>query len=1001
MKIHSYGKKLMAVACAVVMLVSCMVFAPVSAAKTEIFKADFEATYPYCTKEGSGNTKYNVVKSNNLVYAKQAKDGSNGVMELYYGKNADVAAFRVLDAEGQVPQTVANTPYRISFRYKVVNMPTSMLLSFVPNNAEYNSSVYDRFNGQSVHHKIVLDEDTPQGEWLNASFAWVPGSGGSYFNLGLTYVKVNGTAPEAIIGAKVLIDDVVIETMEDGDYLKVQHNYNYENAGFNNYQGCEGDALWKTPDARSGYHFDGWFTAAEGGEQVTTFTSAHTNIYAHWSQAVEVTFDADGTTATRTLGVGNSITRTAPDKVHYKFIGWTTEKDNADTLVDTVTADMSTLYAYYEQTEYVITFDPKIGDTQEQVVSVADAADTVVKFPTLASRAGYRLDGWNDGETTLTGDALTDVPVTGDITYTAVWTKTGEVPEVDGLQSFEDGEFTNLYNTTRTGSADPSLSLTKAENHTFAGEYSIVAHIKSGLNGERSRPRMVLQDGKGNNFVAEEGKSYTVSFWAKSNILSNAATFYLAAQDIDDIEKQINQTTKVENNDCHTLQSILINDTKNEVMQAGDSSFPTTWKQYVVTIPSFVAHKAQNAAATTSYLVLGFTDRGAYGDSYIERDYYIDDIQIAETDTLENVLTYEALGSNGLTDDDKYGGSDGNQNQLFGTGNARYFSQGVVPDHSFGTAGAGKVARIKLTDNAGNFSNCYFGLHNTDGTKLTVATGKSYYVSAWVYAQEELDLKVLFRTTENGGNWCVSGNTTGANNYAAPASDQYALTVPANTWTKVSYLATIPAELQGAAKAYNRLAIGFAKANSEDNSKAFDLYIDDVSVTELTDTTDTLDSFAGNAALYSKGNDTAYSDGYGAMRFLGGYQTVDGDATKAVIGGVTYTVKQRGIILGSETQTGLTLTSESLKVSEATKGLENYWEMRNGSFVTFSLLIKNVAAARTPTKYNFRPYVTVEVNGAEVTLYGKEYDSISWDDVFAKALKKNPDLDKSWTNSAE
>lgn len=984
MKIHSYGKKLMAVACAVVMLVSCMVFAPVSAEKAEIFKADFEATYPYCTKEGDSNRFKNVVKAGGNVYAKQAKDGSNGVMELYYGKASDVAAFRVLDAEGQVPQTVANTPYRISFRYKVVNMPTSMLLSFVPNTENYDSNVYNRFNGQSVHHKIVLDEDTPQGEWLNASFAWVPGSGGSYFNLGLTYVKVNGAVPEAIIGAKVLIDDVVIETMEDGDYLKVQHNYNYENAGFNNYQGCEGDALWKTPDARSGYHFDGWFTAAEGGEQVTTFTSAHTNIYAHWSQAVEVTFDVDGTTATRTLGVGNSITRTAPDKVHYAFKGWTTEKGNANTLVDTVTADMSTLYAYYEQTEYVITFDPKIGGTQEQVVSVADAAGTVVKFPTV-SRAGYRLDGWNDGTTTLTGDALTGVPVTGDITYTAVWTKTGEVPEVDGLQSFENVSIEDLtYNTNR------KLELTAEDNHTYAGDKSLKAHIQSGMNGQLARPRLVL--GK-----VEAGKNYTVSFWAKTDKATGDFNFYLATYAGDTLEKKISTEgpwTSTINSDTHTLQSLTVvtvpskatQSEQNGIANAGLSTYlPTKWAQYVV---SFTATADKDSAE--NYLALGYTDSAAYTkDGHIyttedERDIYIDDIQIAESDTVDtNVFDYDDLETK------KY--DSGDTKHIFGTGTARYVSEDV-PDHTFGNGGTGKVGKVVLQDitafNEG--TKAYItSLSKTDGGAYIIKEESNYLVSAWLYAKSDSAKQVGVRV----GN---SNNTDHENDHGTTLTTT-TVNLKAGQWQKVSFLVHVPTKEN--ANPYKYIYLAFWQDNRIEEGKLDSIYIDDVSVTELTDTTDTLDSFAGNAALYANGNNTAYSDGYGAMRFLGGYQTVDGDATKAVIGGVTYTVKQRGIILGSETQTGLTLTSESLKVSTATKGLENYWEMRNGNFVTFSLLIKNVSKTGIDTKYNFRPYVTVEVDGAEVTLYGKEVDGISWSDVFAAAKTQNPALDNSWTTA--
>lgn len=39
---------------------------------------------------------------------------------------------------------------------------------------------------------------------------------------------------------------------------------------------------------RNGYNFDGWFTAATGGTQVTAgdYPSASTTLYAHWSNGV-------------------------------------------------------------------------------------------------------------------------------------------------------------------------------------------------------------------------------------------------------------------------------------------------------------------------------------------------------------------------------------------------------------------------------------------------------------------------------------------------------------------------------------------------------------------------------------------------------------------------------------------------------------------------------------------------------------------------------------------
>lgn len=949
MKIHSYGKKLMAVACAVVMLVSCMVFAPVSAESKVVLQTDYttDSTYLHEKYEGKYNGKYsNRTEASDgsakVTYDAEA-DGHNskGVMTFQWennrvaGKDGKVSRGQIgyrLFAENYGEKLTNGKYYSAEFFYKVEKLTENAELRFFVDGRNWGDEP-DRSSliKQSEGYKVIELKATDEAqEWQRAYFTFQVNSTNPAMHLSVTIDEVTNWA-----GSKVLIDDVIITSLE----------------------------------------------------------------------MVTVTLDGNGGTASSATEVGlpgDAITATAT-RDEYIFMGWYSSKASADDLIEagkvaTFPANMpTTLYAGWKRSEkswYTVTFHANPGELTGAATAMYEVGTPITMTDPV--RPGWEFLGWY----TAAGDAGEKIAaVTGDVDAYAHWAKTGTVAQFDGLQSFE-------------ASADLAMKrftwVEGEENHTFAGNGALKVAVNS-VFSQRGRPRLILQS-NGQDLIVEPGKSYTVSFWMRTVKNAYNAGYYLATMADNsrdgDIQKEAANQASNEKSDVHKLQTLTstsvgtfyyggAESTDGKGTEVGKMALKAgEWTQVTATFTA----EAQ-VDGKPSYLALGLVSEknGAVAGC----DFYIDDIQIAETDTLENVLTYEALGSNGLTDDDKYGGSDGNQNQLFGTGNARYFSQGVVPDHSFGTAGAGKVARIKLTDNAGNFSNCYFGLHNTDGTKLTVAKGKNYYVSAWVYAQEELDLKVLFRTTENGGNWCVSGNTTGINDYAAPASDQYVLTVPANTWTKVSYLATIPAELQGTAKAYNRLAIGFAKANSEDNSKAFDLYIDDVSVTELTDATDTLDSFAGNAALYANGNDTAYSDGYGAMRFLGGYQTVDGDATKAVIGGVTYTVKQRGIILGSETQTGLTLANESLKVSTATKGLENYWEMRNGNFVTFSLLIKNVAAAKTTTKYNFRPYVTVEVNGADVTLYGKEVKNISWNDIYTKKVKENPGLDKSWTNPAK
>lgn len=110
---------------------------------------------------------------------------------------------------------------------------------------------------------------------------------------------------------------------------------------------------------KAGYYFNGWFTQAEGGTQITATdtvsVSASYTVYAHWTiKTPIVTFDAQGgnvsvTTKTVTYGsaYGGLLTPTREGLI---FSGWYTSDDfeemvTADTIVNN--EENHTLYAYW------------------------------------------------------------------------------------------------------------------------------------------------------------------------------------------------------------------------------------------------------------------------------------------------------------------------------------------------------------------------------------------------------------------------------------------------------------------------------------------------------------------------------------------------------------------------------------------------------------------------------------------------------------------------------
>ena len=113
------------------------------------------------------------------------------------------------------------------------------------------------------------------------------------------------------------------------------HTVNFNaNGGFvssETHSVTNGGVVGILPDpTRSGYTFEGWYTAIDGGERIEADTVVVENVtyYAHWTvNTYTVTFDANGgegsTTLTRTYGARLGSLPT-PTRDGYSFTGWWT-----------------------------------------------------------------------------------------------------------------------------------------------------------------------------------------------------------------------------------------------------------------------------------------------------------------------------------------------------------------------------------------------------------------------------------------------------------------------------------------------------------------------------------------------------------------------------------------------------------------------------------------------------------------------------------------------------
>ena len=86
---------------------------------------------------------------------------------------------------------------------------------------------------------------------------------------------------------------------------------------------------------RSGYTFDGWYTSASGGTQITASSkvtiTANQTLYAHWTSSAAtnytLTYNANGGSTPPQQQTGNgriTLSGTRPTRIGYTFLGWST-----------------------------------------------------------------------------------------------------------------------------------------------------------------------------------------------------------------------------------------------------------------------------------------------------------------------------------------------------------------------------------------------------------------------------------------------------------------------------------------------------------------------------------------------------------------------------------------------------------------------------------------------------------------------------------------------------
>lgn len=193
-------------------------------------------------------------------------------------------------------------------------------------------------------------------------------------------------------------------------------------------------------------------------------------------KSITISYNANGGTGTMssqtaTAGIETTLTANSFTKDNYDFSGWNTAADGTGTSYanqETVTLyDNVTLYAQWEHTQYIISFDANGGSGTMAPQQVNSGEPTTLNRNTFIL-GSFRFIGWNteaDGSGTPYADQA-QITITSDITLYAQWafsTITISFIPAGGSDPSPN------YKTVSYGAQYGALPTTTREGYTFTG----------------------------------------------------------------------------------------------------------------------------------------------------------------------------------------------------------------------------------------------------------------------------------------------------------------------------------------------------------------------------------------------------------------------------------------------------------------------------------------------------------------------------------------------------
>ena len=427
----SYAKKALAILMTLALLASCLAVAGVSAASAK-GTWDCEAPTSSRTWKTTGDSSDNTLRTNYSMKLATGVDGAHsgtGVAVAKYEANgtAETDEKYVQTAAGRLAIGTSSQnltygkSYRVVFWYKIKSITTDTKINLVvasrnwaSNQGDFNTNVAD----PQIFEAATLKTTDATDEWVKADVIFKNDNNNKHNGCGL-HIAVQPVDGTKGAGTEIWMDDFEYYELEDADFITLTLEPNYAGATATTAQGLAGDPITATLSRPRGYTFLGWFTEADGGDQVTAFPNANTTLYAHWqapdTPMYEIHFEGNGGTvvgnAIDFYGEGDTFTQTAV-RSGYKFLGW---KDADDKFVTAAPAANITLTAAWEKLgEYSpldglqsfenITIDDLVFSTSKPLELTTEENHTYAGGTSLKRSVGMSENGQRIRPRLLLGD---------------------------------------------------------------------------------------------------------------------------------------------------------------------------------------------------------------------------------------------------------------------------------------------------------------------------------------------------------------------------------------------------------------------------------------------------------------------------------------------------------------------------------------------------------------------------------------------------------------------